>query len=64
MIKKYIALKGTASDHDFLNKLKTSEKAALDAVKKNYDFNDGDNIILYSVELKALKKGKISVELK
>lgn len=64
MTKKYIALKGNASDDSFFSKLKTTEEAALSVVKSPYsDFDAGDKVVLYEVTLKAIKKGKVEVSI-
>jgi hypothetical protein len=61
--KKYLALKGNASDDVLLSSLKKSVTEAVNGIKSGFGFNGGDEVIIYEVTLRPIKKGKVSVEL-
>lgn len=63
LTKKYLALKGNANDDLLLGSLKKSVQAAVDSVTAGHGFYGGDDVVIYEVTLKPIKKGKVSVEL-
>lgn len=60
--KNYVVLRGNAQDDSFFSRMHKSEKAALTAAKKD-DYEDGDEIVLYEVTIRPVKRGKIEVSL-